>query len=236
MRSLRLTRPLSFLLWLPACGGSPATPPGVPTAPHPGSAPATAVGAKESTPAPVDVWRGVLHGGATYTLRGGEGGVLTVAATDARVLGAGAVVRLRWRFEGAEYTQAPSQVAADPSAIHLLDASLEDEDVKDALDAPSPWPRLSSGVAPMSRLDGLYAQVWRGPEDVVVCYGEGPPPDAPPCEDVCFAEMCISQHAGVVELSGTWAPNSEAYVAAGFEKFRETLKFDEASPAPGPGH
>lgn len=226
MRSPHSTAPL--LLLLSACGGPPAVKTGgpAPASVAVGSAPA----ARPALGPPVDVWTNVLKGGSTYTLKGGEAGPLTVAATDARPLGGGAVVRLRWTLGGADFIQAPSQVAADASSIHLLDASLEDADVQDALQAPSPWPRLSTPVPSQTRLDGLYADVWRGPAEVVVCYGEGPPPDAPPCEDVCFAELCVSDRAGIVELGGTWAPNFETYTAAGYEKFREAMTFEATAP------
>jgi hypothetical protein len=219
MRRLATT---TALVLLTACGGTPA----------PADAPVSATAAAgslapaaPSAPPAVDVWAGVLSGGATYTLSGGGGQTLVATAVDARALGKGRTVRLKWTIGGADHAGAPSQVAADAEAVHLLDASLEDADVVDALAAPSPWPRHSRSVPVQTRVDGLYAQVWRGADDVVVCYGEGPPPDAPPCEDVCFAEMCVSPRGGVVELGGTWAPNFETYTAAGYERFRETLTF-----------
>ena len=216
----RIQTGLAALALLSACGGTPA----------PADAPVAASGspvsaAPPTAPPAVDVWAGVLAGGATYVLQGGAGLKLQAVVASPRALGKGQTVRLQWSVGGAPHVGAPSQVAADADAVHLLDASLEDADVVDALAAPSPWPRQSRPVPVQTRVDGLYAQVWRGPDDVVVCYGEGPPPDAPPCEDVCFAELCVSQKAGIIELGGTWAPNFEAFTAAGYERFRETLTF-----------
>ncbi len=216
----RIQTGLAALALLPSCGGTPAPA----DAPAATGGPATAP-ALPTEPPTVDVWAGVLTGGATYVLNGGAGLKLQAVVAGPRALGKGQTVRLEWSVAGAAHAGAPSQVAADAEAVHLLDASLEDADVVDALAAPSPWPRQSRPVPVQTRVDGLYAQVWRGADDVVVCYGEGPPPDAPPCEDVCFAELCVSSKAGIVELGGTWAPNFEAFTAAGYERFRETLTF-----------
>lgn len=56
---------------------------------------------------------------------------------------------------------------------------------------------------------GLYTQE----RDGVFCYGEGPGPDAGECEDVCFAELCVSAKGGIVQGAGTWWPNYEVYNA-----------------------
>ena len=200
---------------LGACGGPPAAVPKA-AAPAPASPP---------PPPPADVWESVLKGGGTWTLKSEGGQALSVSAADARRIGAHDAVRLAWRLGAEPFEAAPSQVAGDAVQVFLLDASMQDADIQDALEIPSPWPRRAVPVAPQSRMDGLYAQVWKAPDETVTCYGEGPPPDAPPCEDVCFAELCVSERAGIVELSGTWAPNAETFAAPGYEGFRERMQF-----------
>jgi hypothetical protein len=154
--------------------------------------------------------------------------VLRVEAHEGRHLGTGEVVRLRWSIGGSPYLGAPTQVAVDANVVHLLDASLEDADVLDALEATSPWPRRAIPLPSQTRLDGLYAHVWQssGPNaETVVCYGEGPPTDAPPCEDVCFGELCIAERGGIVELSGRWAPDADVFSAPAYRGFQERFTF-----------
>lgn len=190
--------------------------------------PVIAASAAPSTPAPVpppvDVWPAVLAGGGPWTLIGGDGRTLLVEAYAPRRLGTGEVVRLRFTLAGTPYTVPPTQVASDGAVIHLLDETLEDADVVDALEATSPWPRRAVPLPQQTRADGLYATVWRGPAppgETVVCYGEGPPPDAPDCEDICFSELCIAERGGVVQLSGRWAPEGDVYSAAGYADFMQ---------------
>lgn len=214
-------------LCLGACGAAaPVT--GAPTVAGGPTANIAASSAAPERPAgPADPWRQLLAGPAKTHLDG-PGGGLVVEVSAARALGDAQAVRLVFTQGGAPVPQAPSLAVLGAAQIHLLDASLADADVQDALGAPSPWPRGPSPLPPQTRADGLYADVYRGPDETIVCYGEGPPPDAPDCEDVCFAELCVSDRAGLVEIGGQWAPEAGAFTAPGYADFRTRLTYQRA--------
>jgi hypothetical protein len=54
--------------------------------------------------------------------------------------------------------------------------------------------------------------------ETVVCYGYEPGPNAPPCDDTCFGELCLSPTHGVVEISGTWAPDMGVFSQDRYER------------------
>jgi hypothetical protein len=50
-----------------------------------------------------------------------------------------------------------------------------------------------------------------------VCFGEAIDPGPDGCEDICFAEMCVSPDKGLVEIEGLWAPGYSIFEADGFK-------------------
>ncbi len=232
------TLALAATLLISACGAAPVQPSAVDVpSVGPGKVAATRAPDKPTAsvnrppPDPFAALLAAAQKAASVRLEAGpEGGQKPVEVTTvaSQTLAGQTTLKLMFTQDGQGVAQAPSLVVLGPDTLHLLDASLVDADpadLADALSAPSPWPRQAVPLRPQSRADGLYASVWRGPEEVVVCYGEGPPPDAPECEDVCFSEMCISSAAGVVELSGQWAPNADTFRRVGYENFRDRLTY-----------
>jgi hypothetical protein len=212
--------PFALVLAVSATSGGCGAAPGSPAAPAPAAGPPSIAAPMP----PPDVWPVVLAGTGRWTLLADDGRTLVIEAHEPRRLAGGEVVRLRYTQGETVTTSAPTQVACDGEAVHLLDASLEDGDVLDALAATSPWPRRAIPLPPQSRADGLYATVWRAPapdDETIVCYGEGPPPDAPECDDVCFSELCVGARGGIVQLSGRWAPDAGFYAAAGYADFTQ---------------
>ena len=193
--------------------------------------PATAV----ETPRP-EVWQPLLSGPkAPFVLSGVAGDRLNVEVLPARQVGSVQVVSWRWvhvrgrvsfPFDGA-----PNLMALSPVSVFLLGADAPDDEVLDVVTSTPVYYRASRPVPPQTREDGRYQTVWRLGEEVVVCLGEGPPPDAPACEDVCFAEVCFSSTAGIVAVSGRWAPDSATFAAKGYERFTDRADYVGAGPA-----
>ena len=50
----------------------------------------------------------------------------------------------------------------------------------------------------------------------IFCFGDGPPRNPPPCEDICFGEMCVSS-SGVMTVDGRWSPNDDAFTVGRME-------------------
>jgi hypothetical protein len=185
------------------------------------SATAPAVVATQVGPHPFE-W--FFQPGQTALLEGLEGQRLLVAVEAVRKVGRGRAARLTWTLGSGEgkatHPLAPSAIGLTDKGIHLLDAALDDGEVAAELDEETPYSATVKTVPEQRRLDGRYVWVFRAragaPPEVVVCLGEGPGPTAQPCEDVCFAELCVSSTAGVVALAGLWAPNYETFSAPGY--------------------
>lgn len=196
------------------CGG----PPHQPSADR---AKAPAVVATEVGPHPFE-W--FFQPGRTALLEGQDGQRLLVAVEAVRKVGRGRAARLTWTLGSgagkATHPLAPSAVALSDKGLHLLDAALDDAELAAELDEETPYSATVKTVPEQRRLDGRYVWVLRArtgaPPEVVVCLGEGPGPTAQPCEDVCFAELCVSSTSGVVALAGLWAPNYETFAAPGY--------------------
>ncbi len=154
-----------------------------------------------------------------------------------RSLGGGRVAALRWTFGDTSthstHPLAPSAVGVGATGIHLLDAALDDADIVEALGDPSAYAPRVERVEAGTRVDGRYVTVFQrreGGDETIVCLGEGPGPGAAPCEDVCFSELCVSSTAGVVSLSGLWAPESQAFYAPGYRGFEARLEAVRTQP------
>jgi hypothetical protein len=162
--------------------------------------------------------------GRTALLEGHDGQRLLVAVEAVRKVGRGRAARLTWTLGSgagkAMHPLAPSAIGLTDKGLHLLDAALDDAELAAELDEETPYAATVKTVPEQRRLDGRYVWVFRAradaPPEVVVCLGEGPGPTAEPCEDVCFAELCVSSTTGVVALAGLWAPNYETFSAPGY--------------------
>lgn len=135
---------------------------------------------------------------------------ITVETYDVRKVGSADVARLRWRQgsnDAAINTSMLDQIAVTPSGLYILTSDMDDAKIAERLkgkpsrsDPPKPYTGTKLN-------QGRYLEI----RDDLVCMGEGPLPDDPPCEDTCFGEVCISATAGIVRLDGNWAPNMEPY-------------------------
>jgi len=178
-----------------------------------------------------------LQAGRSALLDGTGSTRLLVEVERVRSLGGGRVAALRWTFGDTSthstHPLAPSAVGVGATGIHLLDAALDDADIVEALGDPSAYAPRVERVEAGTRVDGRYVTVFQrreGGDETIVCLGEGPGPGAAPCEDVCFSELCVSSTAGVVSLSGLWAPESQAFYAPGYRGFEARLEAVRTQP------
>lgn len=187
-------------------------------------------------PPPKDFWRiltkpnarWVLHD--TYKEKGRPTRTVVVETYDVRKLGSAEVARLRWtqvwgngkgkddksdlgNSDGGMYTQ----VAVTSAGLYILDAGMDDAKIVEALThkpSRSEPPKEYKGTKTNS---GRYLRFEEKGKEVLVCYGYEPGPDAPACDDTCFGELCISPTRGVVEITGTWAPDMGVFAQKGYE-------------------
>jgi len=178
-----------------------------------------------------------LQAGRSALLDGTGSTRLLVEVERVRSLGGGRVAALRWTFGDTSthstHPLAPSAVGVGATGIHLLDAALDDAEIVEALGDPSAYAPRVERVEAGTRGDGRYVTVFQrreGGDETIVCLGEGPGPGAAPCEDVCFSELCVSSTAGVVSLSGLWAPESQAFYAPGYRGFEARLEAVRTQP------
>lgn len=135
---------------------------------------------------------------------------ITVETYDVRKVGSADVARLRWRQgsnDAAIGTSMLQQFAVTPSGLYILSSDMDDAKIAEVLkgkpsrsDPPKPYQGTKLNK-------GRYLEI----RDDLVCMGEGPLPEDPPCEDTCFGEVCISATEGIVRIDGNWAPNMEPY-------------------------
>ena len=147
---------------------------------------------------------------------------ITVETYDVRKLGDADVARLRWTLAqrdgskediGSSDSGKYTQLAVTNAGLYILTAEMDDAKIAERLkgkpsrsDPPKPYDGTKQN-------DGRYLTV----SERLVCFGEGPLPDAGPCEDTCDATMCVAATDGVVKLFGNWAPGVSAFDAAGYE-------------------
>lgn len=148
--------------------------------------------------------------------------IITVETYDVRKVGDANVARLRWTLSdgkdkqdvGASDAGKYTQVAVTAAGLYILSADMDDAKVAARLkDKPSRSdpPKAYSGT---KQNQGRYLFVT---DSGLVCLGEGPLPDAGPCDDTCDATMCLSATEGVVKLDGNWAPGVSIFAQKGYE-------------------
>ncbi len=171
-------------------------------------------------------WRVLVQKGAKWTLRmEAEGDMssdyhpqpITIETYDVRRVGDADVARLRWRQGDGDDsplagTHAPplDQFAVTAQGLYLLSADMDDAKIAAALkgkparsDPPKPYKGTKLN-------EGRFLEI----RDGLVCMGQGPTPDDPPCDDVCEGAVCISATDGIVRLEGNWAPQMFDYAQA----------------------
>jgi hypothetical protein len=151
-----------------------------------------------------------------------KAGKIVVETYDVRKVGGADVARLRWKAfdstgaaEDFSCSGCYTQVAVTSAGMFIVSDAKDDKQIEASLKKDKPSrsdpPKAYKGT---KQNDGRYLAVREG-SPLLVCYGEGPLPDAGECADVCFAEICVSAEKGVVSIEGTWAPNYSIYEQAG---------------------
>jgi len=147
---------------------------------------------------------------------------VVVETHDVRTVGSARVARLTWthvtRDDRSPLDQCgfgcPRRVAVTSAGVYFLDEDASDAQIlkrvqrsPDRSEPPRPYKGTKKNQGRYLTFDGARA-----------CIGEGPiPGEASDCEDTCFAEVCVSAKDGVVELSGTWAPDYGIFAQDGVE-------------------
>lgn len=156
---------------------------------------------------------------------------LTITTYDVRKLDGADVARLKWSLNGSDdnalqFTNAGplTQIAVTDAGAYLFYASADDAKIRAALkgkpsrsDPPKPYRATKLN-------EGRYLTV----QDGLVCMGYEPLPDAPECEEVCGASVCIAADEGIVMLDGSWAPEFYDYVAPNSKALDDAQKAREA--------
>jgi len=138
---------------------------------------------------------------------------VVVETHDVRTVGSARVARLTWTqvTHGSKSPLdqcgfgCPHRVAVTSAGIYFLDEDASDAQIlkrlqrsPDRSEPPRPYGATKKNNGRYLTFDGARA-----------CMGEGPiPGEDSDCEDTCVAEVCVSAKDGVVELSGTWAPDN----------------------------
>jgi hypothetical protein len=146
---------------------------------------------------------------------------IVVETHDVHTVGAARVARLTWTYATHDDSGAldqcgfgcPHRVAVTSAGVYWLEDDTSDAQILDRLKkAPdrSEPPRPYRGT---KKNNGRYLKV----DGARVCLGEGPIPGARDCDDTCVAEVCFSAKDGVVQLSGTWAPDNGIFAQPGYE-------------------
>ena len=100
----------------------------------------------------------------------------------------------------------PRRVAVTSAGIYFLDEDASDALILERLKRPPDRSEPPRSYRATKKNHGRYLKF----DGARACMGEEPPPGGD-CDDVCGAEVCFSAEAGVVELSGTWAPDSSIF-------------------------
>lgn len=146
---------------------------------------------------------------------------VVVETYDVRSVGPARVGRLRWTYvspgEKSSLEQCgfgcPRRVGVTAAGLYFLDEDASDAQILEAIKGPPDRSEPPRPYRATRRNEGRYLRF----DGQRVCMGEEPLPGAEECEDTCVAEVCISGTAGVVQLSGTWAPSFGIFTQPGYE-------------------
>jgi hypothetical protein len=179
---------------------------------------------KKSKPPGKGFWKVLIQPNAKWVLHetiGDSPRTITIETYDVRKVAGADVARLRWTLTSADGKDKQdvgsneegryTQLAVTPAGLYILWAAQDDAKVAAALKGKpsrSDPPKAYKGTK-LNR--GRYLDV---NDDGTVCVGEGPMPDAGPCEDECDGTMCISPTDGIYKLMGNWAPGVSIFDSA----------------------
>jgi hypothetical protein len=148
---------------------------------------------------------------------------ITVETYDVRKVGDADVARLRWTLAERDGTTQNigdseagkfTQVAVTTAGLYIFAAVADDKEIAKRLEGKpsrSDPPKAYSGTVQNS---GRALEVTASG---LVCMSQSDPKQTGPCEDTCFATMCLSATDGVVQLDGNWAPDTSIFAQKGYE-------------------
>jgi hypothetical protein len=147
---------------------------------------------------------------------------IVVETYDVRSVGTARVGRLRWThtYRGGKSPLnqcgfgCPTRVAVTAAGLYFLGDDASDAQILDAIKRP---PDRSEPPRPYRATKQNHGRYLRF-EGEDLCMGWEALPGAGPCEDTCFGEVCISSTAGIVQISGTWAPDYAFFAQPGHEE------------------
>lgn len=145
---------------------------------------------------------------------------------DMRKLGGADVARLRWTLVWGKGEKGRgncdtcaeglfTQLAVTPAGLYILDARMTDAAVESALKGKPSRSEPPKPYKATKQNEGRYLRREDRAGESLVCMGWEALPGAPPCDDTCFGELCISAKNGPVDLNGTWAPENGVFVRDG---------------------
>jgi len=219
LNRLGLAGVLAAAVFLPMSAGAAPKSPSV-TVPNGGTPPAK--GTWSILVQPNKRW--VLHG----TFKENRAQVIVVETYDVHQVGGATVARLRWTVKqnvkakdgdsiGSEGGPLFTRLAVNERGLYILRDDMDDAAIATVVQGKpsrSEPPRSYEGT---KKNHGRYLHVYDQEDGPVVCMGEGPEPGAGDCDDTCFAEVCFVPTKGVVEISGTAAPENAIFAQPGFE-------------------
>jgi hypothetical protein len=169
-----------------------------------------------------DFWKVLVKPNAKWVLTTSDdkSNKVIVETYDVRKVGDADVARVRWTHQykggkddiGSTDSGKFTQVAVTAKGLYLLNKENDDAAVAKRLEGKpsrSSPPKEYKGTKTNG---GRYLSINKEAGGVV-CMGEGPiGDDAPDCEDVCDAFVCVDE-SGITELSGLWAPNYDHFTS-----------------------
>jgi hypothetical protein len=168
--------------------------------------------------------RWVLHDDSSETPRR----VIIVETYDVHQVAGATVARLRWTVKDSERAKDSSQMgsetgpcftrlAVNERGLYILRDQQDDAAIATQVagkPSRSDPPRAYEGT---KKNQGRYLNVYPQADGPVICMGNGPTPGDGECDDVCFEEMCVTPTRGVVQVSGTAAPDYGVFQQKGFK-------------------
>lgn len=200
------------------------------------AAPDTPPAINEAAPAGTSFWKIWTKPKAKWvlydTLAEGKKGArqkIVVETADVRKIGAADVARIRWTYVWGKDKDGQTrlgdsdeglytQVAVTSAGLYILSDDMDDAKIAEALRRKPSRSEPPKEYKGSKANDGRYLRFDQLGGETVVCYGYEPGPNAPACDDTCFGELCLSPTHGVVEISGTWAPDMGVFSQKGYER------------------
>ena len=200
------------------------------------AAPDTPPATKEAAPAGTSFWKIWTKPKVKWVLydltgAGNKGArqKIVVETADVRKIGDADVARIRWTHVWGKGKDGQdrmgdsdeglyTQVAVTSAGLYILSDDMDDARIVEALRRKPSRSEPPKEYKGSKANNGRYLRFDQLGGETVVCYGYEPGPNAPPCDDTCFGELCFSPTHGVVEISGTWAPDMGDFAQKGYER------------------